>query len=47
MPGTVLGAGDVVVNQTDTTLPFPVDEGVGSEVRLLGLESWIRGRLAP
>lgn len=41
MAGTVLGARDIIVNRTDTALPFPVGERVGSEVRLLGFESWL------
>lgn len=39
MAGTVLGPRVIMVNQTDRALPFPVERGEGSEVRLLGFES--------
>lgn len=41
MAGTVLGARDIIVNQTETALPFSMGKRVGSEVRLLGFESWL------
>lgn len=44
MAGTVLGARDIIVNQTDKTLPSLVREGAGSWVRLLGFESWTHSR---
>lgn len=44
MAGTVLCARDIIVKQTDKTLPSLVREGVGSRVRLLGFESWTHSR---
>lgn len=45
MAGTAFGPMDIIVNQTDTALSFPVGQGVDSEIRLLAFGStiyWLR-----
>lgn len=39
MAGTAFGPMNIIVNQTDTTLSFPVGQGVDSEIRLLAFGS--------